>query len=126
MKKELLYGELSYKIVGLLYKVNDEIGYGQKEKVYCDAFEQLLKDEGINFKREHYCPITISGHVIAKRYFDFLVDDKIIVEFKAGETGFREVCTQIFQYLKQSGYKLGLIARYTKTGVKVKRIPCFY
>ena len=123
---ELLYPELSYKIVGLIYQVNDEIGFGQKEKVYCDALEKLLQKHEIKYAREQYQPIKIDDEVIAKRFLDYVIDGKIVLEVKVGDHKYKEVCSQLFQYLKSSGLKLGLVARFTKDGAKIKRIPCFY
>lgn len=121
--KELIYKDLSYKITGLAYKIDNQIGFGQTEKVYCDAFEKLLRDEKLSYNRELYAPIRVDGHLVAKRYFDFLIDDKIIVEIKVGNYAYKEVCGQLFQYLKTSNHKLGLIIRFSRTGVTVKRIP---
>ena len=125
-KYGLLYPELSYKIIGFVYKINDLIGFGQSEKIYCDALEELLKENNLEYSRELYFPIKLNGKLLAKRFFDFLVDDKIILEIKVGDLKYKETCSQLFQYLKLSGKKLGLIFRFTKNGVKIKRIPCFY
>lgn len=121
--KELIYKELSYKIVGLAYQIDNELGFGHNEKVYCDALEKLLIKHKIEYKRELYAPIIIEGEVIKKKYFDFVIDDKIIVEIKVGNYNYKPTCTQLFRYLKQSCLKLGLIIRFTKSGVQVKRIP---
>lgn len=119
----LIYKDLSYKINGLAFKIDNQIGFGQSEKVYCDALEKLFIKENIPYKRELYAPIKIDGELVAKRYFDFLVDDKIIVEVKVGDYSFKEVCSQLFRYLKQEDVKLGLIIRFNRTGVSIKRIP---
>lgn len=124
--QNLIFPELSYKIVGLIYKINDEIGFGQSEKVYCDALSKLLAKNSIFYERELYCPIMLEGEVLSKRYFDFMIDGKIILEVKVGDYKYKEACSQLFQYLKVSKMKLGIIARFTKNGVKIKRIPCFY
>ncbi len=124
--KDLIYPELSYKLIGFAYKIDNEIGFGQTEKVYGDAFEKLLQNAGIPFEREVYWPIKIDGKVIAKRYFDFLVDSKIIVEVKTGTYQYKEVCNQVFGYLNASKLSLGLVIRYTRNGVYTKRIPRFY
>jgi len=124
--QKLIYPELSYKVVGLIYKVNDEIGFGQSEKVYCDALSKLLEKNGVSFKRELYCPIKLDGEVLSKRYFDFVIEGKLILEVKVGDYKYKEACSQLFQYLKVSKMELGIIARFTKNGVKIKRIPCFY
>jgi len=67
--------------------------------------------------------VKISEKLLVKRYFDFLVDGKIIIEFKTGDYMYKQSCSQIFSYLKSGDIKLGLIIRFTKNGVKIKRIP---
>ena len=123
---ELLYKELSYELTGLAFEVNNIIGYGQTEKTYCDAYEELLKKNGINYSREEYFPIKIGDKVIKKEFFDFLIDDKIIIEFKVSDRNYKQACDQIFKYLKSSKKKLGLIFRISKGGVRTKRIPNYY
>lgn len=121
--QELIYKELCYRITGLAFKIDNQIGFGQTEKVYCDAFEKLLIKEKIKYQREVYAPIKIDEELIAKRYLDFLIEDKIIVEVKVGNYAYKEVFSQLFQYLKLKKYKLGLIVRFNRSGVSVKRIP---
>lgn len=123
---ELLYKDLSYKLTGLIYEIDNTIGYGQSEKTYGDSFEKLLKREKIDYQREIYFPISIDGEIVKKEFFDFLIEGKIIVELKVSDQNYKKACTQIFQYLKSSDKKLGLIFRFTKDGVRVKRIPNYY
>lgn len=121
--KELIYKDLCYKITGLAFKIDNQIGFGQNEKVYCDALEKILIKENIPYQREVYAPIKIDNLLVAKRYFDFTIDDKIIVEIKTGNYSYKEVCSQLFRYIKQNNYKLGLVIRFNRSGVTIKRIP---
>lgn len=120
---EIIYKDLSYKIIGIAFTVNNLIGAGLEEKVYQTAFEEILKQEKLVYEKERYFPITINEKIISKKYFDFVIENKIIVEIKTGIKDYRNVCSQIFHYLKMSKLKLGIIIRFTKDGVKVKRIP---
>ena len=43
LKKDLVYPELSYKIVGVLFEVYNEIGPGHHEKYYQKAIALGLK-----------------------------------------------------------------------------------
>ena len=52
--------------------------------MYKDAYSILLDKEKISYKKECYYPVKIRNSVVAKRFFDFLIDDKIVVEFKIG------------------------------------------
>lgn len=121
--KDLLYKELSYKINGAAFEVDNSIGQGFSEKIYQKAFEEALVRRKVAFQREVYSPLKIGETVIVKKYFDFIIEDKIVVEIKQGTSNYRDVCSQIFQYLKISKLKLGLVIRFTRHGVKIKRIP---
>ena len=123
---DLLYKDLCYRLAGIAFTIDNELGFGFEEKVYANAFEELLKKEGISYQREVYYPIVFNGKKIAKKYFDFTIDNKMVLELKTGENYYKNVCPQVFQYLKTSGLKLGLVIRFTKGGVKIKRIPNIY
>lgn len=121
--KELLHKELCYRINGAAFEVDNSIGHGFSEKIYQKAFEEALIRRNISYKKEVYFPLKIGDKVIAKKYFDFITEDKIVVEIKRGTSDYRNVCNQVFQYLKISKLKLGLVIRFTRDGVKIKRIP---
>lgn len=123
---DLLYKDLCYELTGLAFKVDNALGFGFEEKIYANAFEELLKEAKINYKREVFFPVKMNGKTIAKRYFDFLIDNKIVVELKVGDNAYKAVCGQLFQYLKTSKLKLGLVLRFTRDGIKIKRIPNIY
>lgn len=42
-KQDLIYPELSYKLVGLAYNVFNELGHGHLEKIYQKAYAKELK-----------------------------------------------------------------------------------
>jgi len=126
MKNEIIYKDLSYQLIGLGYQVFNELGFGLTEKVYSAAYEKLLLDAKIPYKWEAYCAIKINNELIAKNYFDFLVDDKIVIELKVGDKQYKDVCSQLLKYLKASNLKLGIIIRFMNDGVKIKRIINLY
>jgi len=90
---EIIFKELSYQINGLLYKIDNQLGYGHKEKVYDNALETLLKESNIPFERELYLPTKINDKIIGRQYFDFLIDKKIILEIKTANYMYRESCS---------------------------------
>lgn len=119
---ELIYKELSYELVGFAYDIDNSIGYGHQEKVYGDAFANLLSKSNLEYEREKYVPIKIAENLISKRYVDFLIDGKVIIELKTGNFQYKAVFNQMNQYLIALDLKLGLIIRFSKTGVQVKRV----
>lgn len=51
---KIIYKELSYKIIGVMFEAYNELGYGHLEKVYCRAVEAGFKDKGLFYKKQVY------------------------------------------------------------------------
>ena len=119
---KLIYRELSYEIVGVCYGVFNELGYGYQEKYYEKAIAKGLMDKNIKFVRQAPFKILFKGEEIGKLYFDFIVENKIVLEIKKGDYFSRKNITQVKEYLKVSVLKLAIIVNFTQYGVKTIRI----
>ena len=126
MKKEirtdLIYPELSYKIIGILFDVYNQLGYGYQEKYYEKAVATSLKLARLNYKEQFLVPLKFKGEKIGNYFLDFLVDDKIVLELKRGERVAKSNIDQIYAYLKAMNLKLGILAQFTPSGIKFRRI----
>lgn len=58
---KVVYKKLSYEIVGILFEVFNELGYGYKEKYYQKAIAVLLKEKNILFNRPLTKPYPIKN-----------------------------------------------------------------
>lgn len=56
-EKDIIYKELSYKIIGLAMEVHKELGFGYLEKVYENSLVFLLESDGL--KAEQQAPIKV-------------------------------------------------------------------
>ena len=121
-RKDLIYPELCYKIVGTLFNVYNEIGTGHKENYYQKAIAIALQEQKIEFKEQVYCPLKFNGKLVGKYFLDFLIDRKIVLEIKKGNLFLKRNLDQVYEYLKVNNLKLGIIANFTRNGVKFKRI----
>jgi GxxExxY protein len=121
-RKDLIYPELSYQIMGVLFKVASEMGYGYKEKSYQNAIENEFKDLGIKYDRELSVRITYKGKSVGIVFYDFLIEDKIVLEVKVRDYFSVRDIRQLYSYLKAKNLKLGILAHFTKSGVKYKRV----
>ena len=124
--KEVVFPELSYSIVGCAYEVYNSLGKGFPEKYYQKALSVELKSKQIIFQEQVYYPLEFKNEIIGKNYFDFLIDDKIVVEIKQGNHFSKGHFEQIMRYLKVSNLKLGLLINFSSEGVQVKRILNLY
>lgn len=122
VRKDLVYPELSYQVLGILFEVWNDVGFGHREKIYQKAVATTLKSTGIEFKEQVPSKLIYQNQVIGVYYFDFLIDDKIILELKVRNYFSKQDINQVYSYLKSSGLRLGLISHFTQSGVKYKRI----
>lgn len=120
--EKIIYKESSYKIVGILYEVYNELGYGFKEIYYERAIRKCFVEKGIKFKEQIPFRLSFKGKVIGTFYLDFLVDNSIILEIKKGKYFSKKNIEQVNECLKITGRKLAIIANFTPSGVNFKRI----
>lgn len=122
IKKDILHPELSYKIIGILYEVYNELGYGFQEKYYEKAAAKEFEQKGLEYKEQLHVPLEFKNQKIGDYFLDFLIDDKIILELKKGDNFSKKNIDQVYAYLRAKDLKLGIIAQFTSRGLKFKRI----
>ena len=125
-EKLVIYPELSYKIVGCLFNVWNDIGFGHKEKFYQNAIAIGLTDKNIDFEKEKSVKVKYKGENLGVYYLDFLIDNKIVLEIKVRNYFSKQDIDQLYKYLQATDLKLGIIAHFTKGGVKFKRVLNIY
>ncbi len=76
---------------------------------------------GINAKTPHL-PIKFKNQIIGKVFFDFLIENKIVLELKKADRFSRIEIEQVYGYLKAKNLKLGILVHFAKNGVCYKRI----
>ncbi|MDO9187906.1 MAG: GxxExxY protein [Bacteroidia bacterium] len=121
-RNDLLYPELSFQIVGCAFEVHNELGFGFKESIYQKALALALKEKKLSFAEQVHYQIKFKEQVIAKRYFDFVVEDKIVVEIKKDDKFSKANIDQTIDYLKTSKLKLAILINFGKEGVIYKRL----
>lgn len=122
MKEDLLFPELSYKIVGCAFEVFNEIGGGHKEITYHKAFGIALSKIQIPYQENLYFPVKFNDTIVEKGYIDYLIEEKIVVELKSRDSFLKKDFEQLTNYLNNSKLKLGILIAFGNTQVKYKRV----
>jgi len=115
--------ERTYKIIGAAMEVHKELGCGFLEAVYQEALGREFIIQGIPFKSQPVVRIFYKGNPLDKTYQpDFVCYDEVIVEIKAisGLTGLEE--SQLINYLKATGIKLGLLINFGTKSLEHRRL----
>lgn len=119
---ELIYKELSYKISGICFDIQNETGSSFNERQYQDILENVFKTENIEYEREKELFFEFRGVKIGGNKVDFVVENKLVIDLKAKSYITREDFIQMLRYLKAGNYKLGLIINFRGGKVTIKRV----
>ncbi len=113
----------TYKIIGCAMEVHKELGCGFLEAVYQAALGEEFVIQGIPYKSQPVVEIFYKGKPLNKVYQpDFVCYEEIIVEIKALSclTGLEE--SQLINYLKATGLKVGLLINFGSRSLGHKRL----
>lgn len=119
---ELIYPELSYKLVGVLFKVYHKLGGGYQERIYQAAVKRELAKNKIGFKEQVGVDLLYDGDRLYKYRLDFIIEQRIVLELKVGPKFTPRDIMQVLCYLKQSGLQLGLLVSFNRRDIFFKRI----
>jgi len=107
----------TYAIVGAAMEVYYKLGAGFGEPVYQEALAIEFSLRGIPFKPQQELRIEYKGQLLDKKYLvDFLCFDQIIVEIKSISQLASREWSQVINYLKVSGLRIGLLFDFGSDG----------
>lgn len=119
---EVIYKNLSFKITGLLFQTHRDLGRFRNERQCADYFEKLLKENNFNYIREYRFIDKKNGADEIRCICDFIIDDKIILEFKAKSFITKEDYYQLKRYLITLNKKLAILVNFRQYRLSPKRI----
>jgi len=109
----LVLGEECFRIQGAIFQVYREMGSGFLESVYQECLEREFHRCKIPFEPQKEIRLAYRGEILVQTFrADFLCFDQVILEIKAVKEIAPEHRAQILNYLKATGYKVGLLANF--------------
>jgi len=110
---DLIYKDESYAIVGACFEVYKEKGCGFVEAVYQECLSIELEHQGIPFVAQQQLDLYYRERKLAHIYKpDFVCFEKIVIEIKAVTKLVDEHRAQVMNYLKATGFQLGLLVNF--------------
>ena len=104
---------LSEQIIGASIEVHKNLGPGLLESVYEECLCHELGLRGIRFERQKELPVQYRGVYMNVGFrTDIIVDNKIIVEVKSVTSILPIHESQLLNYLRLTGLKLGLLINF--------------
>jgi len=118
----IIYGDLSYEIMGAIFEVHKKLGPGFLESVYHKALVEEFSERGMKIEAQKTINLTYKDKKIGVHRLDLVIDDKVVVELKTVERFCMHHKAQLISYLKASGYKLGILVNFSKSKVEYQRV----
>ena len=114
---------LARQIVDIAINIHKELGPGLLESVYAKCFYYELTKREVQFVKQKEVPIIYQAlHIDDGLRLDLLIEDLVIVEFKAQENYHPVWEAQILSYLKLTKKRLGFLINFhvplMKDGIK--------
>jgi GxxExxY protein len=122
---ELLYKDITGKIVDCAVKVHKQLGPGLLESAYEECLYQELLECGVSSIKQVPMPLIYKGRKLDLGYrLDLLVEDKVVIEVKSVECLIPVHTAQLMTYLKLSGCRVGLLINFNVVFLKegIRRI----
>ena len=89
----------------------------------CNSYIIELNKKAIIYEKEKRLSITYRGNKLNKYYIaDFVCFNKIIVELKAINKLSNDNYAQVLNYLKVTGYKVGVLLNFGSKSLEYKRL----
>jgi GxxExxY protein len=106
------YSDLTGIIIGAFFQVHKELGYGFSEKVYENALTIVLREQGLNVKQQVPIKVYFHNQVVGEYIADMIINDVVLLEFKAAQKLNDDHAAQLLNYLKSTEIEVGLLLNF--------------
>jgi len=121
-QQNLLYAELTEKIIGAAIEVHKTLHRGFLESVYEEALAIEFNLRNIPFAKQTPIDVFYKGKIAKQFFCDFIVAEKVLVELKAIKKLTDNENAQALNYLKATGLELALLVNFGAPSLEFKRI----
>ncbi len=119
---DVIYKDLSYKIMSAVFEVHNILGVGFLEKVYENALLKELALRGLRVEVQKEIKVFYKEGAVGLYFADLVVNGEILLEIKAVDNLSNLHKAQVLNYLKATGLKLGLLINFGKERVEYQRL----
>jgi GxxExxY protein len=118
--------EISEKVIGCAYVVQNTLGCGFLEKVYENSVAIELRKAGFSVEQQKGIIVRYGDQIVGEYFADLLVNGCLVVELKTVKALDNVHVAQGLNYLKATGLQLCLLINFGKPSVEVRRLKNGY
>lgn len=119
---EIVEKELSYRIMQAAFDVHNTLGPGFPEAIYDEAMARELTARNIKIERQKRIVVSYKDEQIGEFVFDSIIEQRVILEYKAASEIARVHEQQALSYLKATGLKLAIVINFGAERVQSSRV----
>lgn len=109
---ELLYKDVTDKILKSFYLVYNELQYGFKETIYEKAMLFELNEIGFVCERQRPIAVHYKGMILGQYTMDLVVENKGILELKTQPKLTEAHEAQLLHYLRATNIEIGMVLNF--------------
>ena len=113
--------DLCGQVIGAAMQVHSTLGPGFLESVYQNALIWELRKGGIKAEAERPITVQYDGQIVGAFTVDVIVNDKLVIELKAGLAIAKVHEVQVVNYLVATGLDEGLLLNFGAQRLEFRR-----
>lgn len=111
--------DYTYRILGCVYEVYNQLGPGLLESIYESAMIHELRSNGFEVKNQVQVPVYYKGELINHDLrLDLIVDGRLILELKSVVDYRKLFEKQLFTYLRLMNCELGYVINFNTDDIR--------
>jgi GxxExxY protein len=114
--------ELSYSIMEVAFDVHNALGPGFLEAIYEEAMNREFVRRGFKVERQKRVKVFYKEEEIGEFILDTVVNERVILEYKAVNEIVKLHEQQALSYLKATGLKLAIVINFGPGRVQSSRV----
>lgn len=118
--------EFTYKVIGCVYEVYNQLGPGLLESIYEQAMIRELRSKGLEVRNQVQVPVYYKGELICHDLrLDLIVENKLILELKSVVEYRKLFEKQLLTYLRLMNCEMGYVINFNTDNIRDEIYPVF-
>lgn len=118
----LIHEDITHSILSACFEVINELGAGFLDSVHEKALLIALHQKGLKAIAQAPIEVSFRGQNVGQFFADLLVEDLVVVEIKAISVLAPEHKAQLINYLKATGFEVGLLVNFGNPKLEYRRL----
>jgi len=114
--------KITESVISCAMEVSNALGSGFLESIYENALVIELREAGLKVEQQKAISVIYNGVVVGNYTADIVVNDYVILELKAAKAINEIHQAQLLNYLKATGFHVGLILNFGTPRLGIKRM----